>query len=105
MAKNSKTRSPRPKGYDFGIEYRTALVASPEFLKLLSEADISACGFGFNWCDALDSELPIMSLLGAREAPLVAAFREFHRWSEESGNDAVARGYSVFGDNERGICP
>ena len=83
MSKRTRSGNPRPKGYDFGKETVAAVVASTEFIQSLSRAEISACVYGSARFDALASTLPLMSVLGTKEEPLAAAFREFHRWSQD----------------------
>jgi hypothetical protein len=78
MAQESKRAS--PKGYDLGTAGLTALVASPQFVQDLREAEVVACSYGWETSSELGHRLPLISLGAVHEEPLRRAFVEFRRW-------------------------
>lgn len=90
MAKPRTPKHSSPKGYDFGLSGLTALVASPQFMEELRNAEVIACAYGWEYSTALQQDLPLISLGATNESPIKRAFDEFYRWQEESHDDAVS---------------
>jgi hypothetical protein len=78
-----------PKGFDFGIDEKIALIGAIEFNNSLRRAAIFGCVYGTAFNDALEQPLPIVSLIGGDQTSLEEAFREFHRWDEATHGDAL----------------
>ncbi len=78
-----------PKGFDFGIDAKIALVGAIDFNNSLRQAGIFGCVYGSAFDERLGQDLPIVSLIGTKQTFLEDAFREFHRWDEATHGDAL----------------
>lgn len=78
-----------PKGFDFGIDAKIALVGAIDFNNSLRQAGIFGCVYGSAFDERLGQNLPLVSLLASEQTVLEDAFREFHRWDEVTHGDAL----------------
>ena len=90
MAKRRTPKHSSPKGYDFGLSGLTALVASPQFIEELRNAEVIAWAYGWEHSTILQEDVPLISLGARKEDPLKRAFDEFYRWQQESHDDGVS---------------
>lgn len=79
----------QPKGFDFGIDDKVALIGAMEFQGSLHRAGVVGCAYGESFEKGFRRPLPIVSLIGTDRTALEEAFREFHRWDEATHGDAL----------------
>ena len=89
MANRRTPKHSSPKGYDFGLSGLTALIASPQFIEELRNAEVIACAYGWEHSTILQEDVPLISLGARNEEPIKRAFDEFYRWQQESHDDGV----------------
>lgn len=77
------------KGHDFGAPFRTMFVPDASFIESLTQASTFACAYGYIEVPEIPYPIPIITLVAEREEPLIRAFREFKRWAEVPGGDAL----------------
>lgn len=78
-----------PKGFDFGIDEKIALIGAIDFNASLRRAGIFGCAYGVTFDKSLGREMPIISLVGTDQTALEEAFREFRRWDDTTHGDAL----------------
>lgn len=95
MSKRKKSHRQRaqaqvgPQGYDFGVWINSAVVASPDFLDLLSKSDIVGCAYGRNYSGKLGAAVPLISLVGTNEGEIRKVCEEFRRWGADTNGDVI----------------
>ena len=85
---NNKPHGPSG-GFDYGCLPTALAVSSPEFPKLLTEAQVDAVAYGTRYSPELSRDLPTVSLVVQHVEPLVRAFSIFHDWTTFGDADAV----------------
>ena len=96
MKRRKKKRTTRPsmketqpRGFDYGCLPVAMAVASLEFPTYLTSASVDAVAYGSRWSEAVNQEVPIISLVAKSGEELVKAFEEFHSWAKITDQDSV----------------
>ena len=79
----------RPRGFDYGCLPSMMAVASLEFNGNLSAASVHAVAYGSAWSEAVNQEVPAISLVARSGDHLAKAFEEFNAWSDMTDPDSV----------------
>ena len=87
--KHNKTPPAMQSGFDYGCLPNALAVGSPEFPRLLTEAQVDAVACGTRHSPELNAEVPTIALVAQHGDPLAKAFSIFHDWSTSSDSDAV----------------
>ncbi|MEK6334808.1 MAG: hypothetical protein AABM67_07660 [Acidobacteriota bacterium] len=90
--KKSKHRSSTrevQRGFDFGDRKYIIAVADTSFQQALIDAQIVACGYGYDQPTGFPGPIPLLTLVATNEEPVRQAFEEFKRWGCEHDGDVV----------------
>ena len=78
-----------PKGFDYGCIPHIMALASCEFEGHLRAAVVDGVAYSGVWSEAVNQNVPVISLVAQRGGELVKAFEEFNAWSQMTDPDSV----------------